>query len=97
MLNKTLETTFPEFKPYTLWKHILLFTYNQLVRLFNWIWSFITLIIQTIVNFYGNILFYLTRACKGLGLLGDVLLIPIAFLWIFSPVIIPLYIKSRAL
>jgi len=51
----------------------------------------------SILGFFDKILANMTRACRDMGFLGEILLIPLVFGWILWPLLIPYFVHSYVL
>jgi hypothetical protein len=92
-----LKETFPEYKPLHYWSQFFILTFKQITKVFNQVYSLIKEIIIQLISIYGTLLRVSTRVCKKIGFIGELLLIPIAFCWIASPLLIPIISKKYSL
>lgn len=94
-LYSRLKIFFPEFKPHYYYYNILFTTFEAITKLFESIYKFFVFFFSAITNFYGNILSFFTRLSKSLGIIGDLLLIPISLTWMFWPLITVYYLRNE--
>jgi hypothetical protein len=92
-LKIELSRVFPEYKPLYYWAKLSSLTYKLIINFFKNIYYLIVKIIMFFANTYGSILSISTRVCKKLGIIGDILLIPISFSWAAIPLLLPYYIS----
>jgi len=91
---------FPGFDPLNFYQWPFVFTY----RVIAWISRTVEICSKFVLRHahlafdaYGKLLGFVTRCCAGFGLLGDIFLTPIALLWMFWPLRVPLFMGQVSL
>ena len=89
-----LEDMFPSLNPLLVYRwpfdmlqRVLEFGARTVRRLFNLVIQFVT----SIQDAYDQILIMPTRFCAKIGMLGDLILTPIALIWMFWPLHVPFH------
>merc|ERR1711988_1615728 len=90
--RRVLHQLIPGFTPFELYRWPFVLTW----RIPHTGWRMVrvlvrnaTLMVQAVLEGYGDILAIATRVCSQMGLFGDLLLIPISLVWMFWPVYVP--------
>lgn len=98
--SETLDRWFPGLNPLLLYRWPFDVAYNLVTALWRVGSRLVRLaarVLRGVTDLYKALLVYPTRWCSKLGVVGDVLLIPIALAWMFWPLHVPFQAGQRSL